>query len=103
MTIKNPTKKDKYFGFLVKLFLIVAIGAGIWIWQYNALADARYELETLENKIAELEVENAELKNDLYKITDPSHLEEVASVEGMVIDENPNYLELNQWVSDSSY
>lgn len=103
MTIKNPTKKKKYLGFFVKLFLLVAIGAGIWIYQYNALADARYELKELENKIVELEVENAELKNDLYKITDPSHLQEVASVEGMVIEENPNYLELSQWVSDSSY
>lgn len=103
MTIKNPTKKKKYFGFFVKLFLVVAVGAGIWIYQYNALADARYEVEELKNNIAELEVQNAELKNDLYKVTDPSHLQEVASAKGMVIDESPNYLELSQWVSDSSY
>lgn len=103
MTIKNPTKKNKYLGFFAKLFLLVAVGAGIWIYQYNALADARYEIKDLEDKIVELEVQNAEMKNDLYKITDPSHLQEVASVEGLVIDDNPNYLELNQWVSDSSY
>ncbi len=103
MTILKPKNKNSYWLFFTSLTLLVIIGGVLYISQYNAVANKRYEIKKLENQITEAEVQNAEIKNELYQNIDPTKLETVAKQYSLVIENNPDYMNINQWVSDSSY
>lgn len=85
------------------MILIVVAGGVVYIYLYTSVADNRYLLEGLKENIVAAEIANAELKNDLYQKIDPVKLEEVALDRNLVLDKNPDYFEVHQWVSDSSY
>lgn len=88
---------------MATVFVLILIGGLLYIYLYNDLADKRYQVEQLENRIEELEVQNVELKNDLYTVTSPTNLEQLAHKRGLVLEKAPEYLNINKWVSDSSY
>ncbi|MEX0689844.1 MAG: hypothetical protein WD471_00780 [Candidatus Paceibacterota bacterium] len=103
MTIIKPNKNKSTFLPLMLIFTIVLVGGLVYIQQYNELADNRHEIETLKEGIKQAEVANAELKNEFYKVTDPSNLESLALELNLRMEKSPSYLNINQWVSDSSY
>ncbi len=103
MTLIKPTKDRGYTRFVAGVFMIVVAGGVFYISQYNALAGSRYEVSLLQERIAEAQVANAELKNVVYNIIDPTALEDFARDNGLVLEQHPEYLDINQWVSDSSY
>lgn len=79
------------------------MGGLVYIYEYNVLADSRFQLKATKQKIASLETVNADLKNAIYKTTDPEKLSVLATESHLVLDKNPQYLNSNQWLSDSSY
>ncbi|HXF44348.1 MAG TPA: hypothetical protein VNK70_02715 [Candidatus Paceibacterota bacterium] len=102
MTIIKPAANESYAKFLLLVFGIVLLGSLVYIFEYNSLADARFELGNLKESIVKAEAANADLKNALYKVVDPVLLEKRAASENMILDRNPQYLKSNKWLSDSS-
>ena len=103
MTIIKPSQYQDYVRFLVLVFAVALAGGLVYIFEYNTLVDARFQLRTLKENIIEKQALNADLKNKLYKITDPANLGGLASEHSLVLERNPDYLNSNQWLSDSSY
>ncbi|SRR6056297_602125 len=103
MTILKPKNKNSYWLFFTSLTLLVIIGGVLYISQYNSVANNRYKIKKLEDQITKAEVQNAEIKNELYQNIDPTKLESVAKQYSLVMENNPDYMNINQWVSDSSY
>lgn len=103
MTIIRPAQHRGYLRFMVSIFALVILGGAFYIYQYNVLAEGRYEVTDIKNRIVEAEVLNAELKKAVYQIIDPAELEALAGVRQLVLEYYPEYLDTSQWVSDSSY
>ena len=103
MTIIKPDQYKSLFTFLAQLLILVVLGGVLYIYQYNIVADNRYEIEYLQERIANLQVVNAELENELYEQVDPNVLTDIAQTYQLVLERSPQYLNVNQWVSDSSY
>ena len=102
MTIIQPHKHQNTIYFLVAIFGVLLIGGLLYISLYNGLVDARHELSALQKSMVELETQNADLKNELFRMIDPGHLESYAVAAGLVMERHPAYLRHNQWLSDSS-
>lgn len=103
MTIIKPNENKGYFRFLAAVFSLVILGGVLYIYQYNKLVDYRYQIDSLKEEIVLMEVRNTELKDELYDGIDPIKLRSLAVSRNLVFENNPDYLNLNQWVSDSSY
>ncbi len=84
------------------VFAIVLVGSLTYIFEYNSLVDARFELKNLKAEIVKAEAQNADLKNALYKTVNPVLLEKEAVGAGLILERNPEYLSSNTWLSDSS-
>ncbi|MBI5733000.1 hypothetical protein HY967_03520 [Candidatus Jorgensenbacteria bacterium] len=102
MTIIKPNIHLGLRKFIYILFFVLIVGGVVYVFTNNALVDTRHRLQTLKDEFARLRVENADLKNTFYSLTDPSRLEGLAANYGLVLDREPLYLRSNQWLSDSS-
>ena len=102
MTIIKPDRDQSYLFFLVLLGVLVLAGGLFYIFQYNAVVSARHQLKELKSGIVEAEIASADLKNSLYQIIDPANLEALASENNLVLEQQPEYLYSQRWVSDSS-
>lgn len=79
------------------------MGGAFYISAYNSVASKRFEIEKTKDEIVKVEIENIEIKNELYQDLNPTNLKELAKNYSLVMDTSPNYLNINQWISDSSY
>lgn len=93
MTIISPIRNQGYVRFFFLLFAVLVAGGLVYIFEYNALVNARYQTQTLKQQITALELTNADLKNQLYQITNPDALQKLALASDLVIDRAPQYLE----------
>ena len=66
---------------------------------YNHAVSNNHELAQCKDVMREREVKNAELKSTLYALTDTQHMQDVAMRDGLIIERNPNYVQLQQEVS----
>lgn len=64
-------------------------------YAYSRTVGMKHEIISLEESVNLSRVKNAELKNTIFKMTDPQILETIAEEKGLVEDKNP------QWVSAS--
>ncbi len=103
MTIINAQKNKSLIYFLLTLFTLIIAGGLFYIYQYNLLAERKINLDNLKSEIEVVKVQNAELKNKLFQLIDPTKVDSLASRFGLVIDKSPNYLKSPLWVSDSSH
>lgn len=92
MTIFNPSKQKNNLRFLLSLSLVTLLGGALLVFEYNAVASLRAEERALRKAIESASVKNAELKSELYEMTDARRLEEVALASGLVLERNPRYL-----------
>ncbi len=92
MTIFNPSQQRNKIKFFVYFLLVFLIGGTFLVLEYNSLAGLRAEEKVLKNNIGEMQVVNAELKSELYEITDAQKLEEIAVSSGLVLDRSPKYI-----------
>jgi len=82
-------------GFLAILFCVLFIGGGIYIFSYNSFVAHRHAVSNLRDYIVIAEVENADLKKDLYRVLDPVRLEAQADAYGLILDKKPEYLTIS--------
>jgi hypothetical protein len=102
MTIIKPRAYKNHLRFFFLLFLLIVLGGLLYIFEYNAVVENRQNLKNLKKSIIELQVLNADLKNNLYQITAAASLEKMAGEYGLEFERRPEYLNINQWLSDSS-
>ncbi|MGC9046506.1 MAG: hypothetical protein ACP5IC_00030 [Minisyncoccia bacterium] len=93
MTIIRPSKQKNLSYFILFLFFIL-VGGGIFIFQYNNYINFKHELQNINDQIQKLSLQNADFKNQLYKITDVNNLKQAAINVGLILENNPEYLKL---------
>jgi cell division protein FtsL len=103
MTIIKPSVHQTNLRFLILIFILVLVGGLLYIFEYNALVEKRAKLKILKKSIIELQAINADLKNDFYRAVDTAKLEKIAQENGLKFEKQPEYLNINQWLSDSSH
>lgn len=103
MTIIKPNQDHKYLTFIISILIIILIGSGYYIYQYNHLVDLRYKIDSSSRTLIKTQADNADLKNQFYQITDSKRLKELAVEEVLILDRQPNYLNLKEdkWLSVS--
>jgi hypothetical protein len=78
------------------LVLILLIGgivlSAVWsVFMYASLTTVRHDGKKNEELLVQAQVENAELKDQLYQITDNPQAEALLQERGYVLDKNPSY------------
>src|SRR3989344_3801256 len=99
MTIIRPSLHRNQLFFLAVFFGILILGGLLAVFEYKAIADARYEIRTMVSSLTLLKTENAELKNRFYAGTEIDKLEALALERGLMLDKTPDYMSSNQWLS----
>ncbi|HEY4497117.1 MAG TPA: hypothetical protein VI432_03155 [Candidatus Paceibacterota bacterium] len=97
MTVIRPNRKNNIIKLILVLsgVLMVVFGSGVHI--YSDVVSLKHEGEIGQDRLNAETVKNAELKNTLYAMIDPSNLAEVALKRGLIKDKNP------QWAFASRY
>ena len=96
MTIIQPSQNKNAFFWLSALFVVGLLALIIWwLTVYNSLVDIKHNITVLEEEIGQRELENAELKNSVYALINPTRLEELVKKNGFVKDKGAKYLESN--------
>jgi hypothetical protein len=103
MTIIKPIQAKNNLKYLFFLFLIIFAGGIFYVLEYNSFVNIRYQVNSLKKQIADASAANTELKNNLYKMTDPVQLDSLAQKYQLTLERRPQYLNQSQWVSDSSF
>lgn len=97
MTVIQPNKNNK--SFLKLIFFLGAVVSGlVWIEVrvYSQTVDLKHEMAAVSERIGELSVENAELRNSFYAMTDQKNLNRLAKDIGLVQDKNPKWVFASQ-------
>ena len=93
MTIIQPNKNSKKINLFIFGLTMTTVVVAFWgVFIYNQLINLRHELVNQENNLQKAEVMNAELKNNLYQLTDTKNLETSANQNSLVLEKNPQYL-----------
>ena len=93
MTIIQPNRSGYKINFSISILALMLMVSIVWgVFVYNQLVSFRHEVSGFEKIVRQAEVENAELKNTLYQITDLKNLESSASSGRLVLEKNPKYL-----------
>jgi cell division protein FtsL len=79
------------------------VGGIFYVLEYNSFVSARYQVNSLKKQISDAITANTDLKNQLFKMTDPVELQTLAAKYNLTLERKPQYLNQNQWVSVSSY
>ena len=69
------------------------------VYFYNQMVNLKYSLSSRQTELGELQVAGAELKNQLYAVLDSNNLNELVSDMNLVLDNQPNYLRWQEFVS----
>lgn len=96
MTIIKPNQDYKYLTFIISILIIILIGSGYYIYQYNHLVDLRYKIDSLSKTLIKAQVDNADFKNQFYQVTDSKRLKELAVEKVLILDHQPDYLNLKE-------
>jgi cell division protein FtsL len=72
--------------------VVVFGAAAITVFSYSRVAGLKHDIAVLEQEIDEAKSVNADLKNNLFKMTDPQSLELIAAEKGLIEDRNPKWV-----------
>lgn len=93
MTIIQPNKNDNKLNFLISFSISGLVVFAVWgIFLYNQMVNFRHEFSNLEKVVQQKEVENAELKNNLFQTTDTRNLETLVNQKSLILDKKPEYV-----------
>lgn len=102
MTIIKPHTNRSFKLYFIGVFLFLFVMGGVYIAEYNAVANLRFQVRDMKESMVKLQGENADLKDKVFSMNDPKKLQELAQEKGLFMDRKPQYMKVNQWVSDSS-
>ena len=94
MTIIQPAKNRNKISFLI-ILIVIFLMAGFYIYEYNHMVGLNYRVSSLEKSIVKYQSLNSDLKTQSYQLTAPAHLEELAKENGLIMDQQPQYLGVN--------
>ncbi len=77
------------------ILIVIFLMAGFYIYGYNQMVGLNYRVQFLEKSITDSQAQNSDLKSQYYQLTDPARLEELAKENGLVLDQQPQYLGVN--------
>jgi cell division protein FtsL len=95
MTIIQPNKHKnrKAANALIICLGVAAFGvAAVTVFSYSRVAGLKHEVSVLGSEIDKAKSANAELKNNLFRMTDPQSLEAIAAEKGLIEDRNPKWV-----------
>ncbi|MCL5006874.1 MAG: hypothetical protein M1153_01900 [Patescibacteria group bacterium] len=91
MTVIQPNKDKGVMGLII-FFSAVLLGvSSLTIVFYSKTVNTQQDIAALTQSVQAEQVQNAELKDQLYKTTDPTNLENLAVKEGFVKVVNPQW------------
>lgn len=97
MTIIQPGKTNYLSNFFISILVIVSVSALLWgMFLYNQLVDVRHEISKQKDNFQQAEVDNAELKNNLYTIIEAKNLKTLITSQSLIFDKNPEYVKNKQ-------
>ena len=99
MTIIQPSRYKQLASFLALFFGVLIFGGLFAVFEYNSIADLRFETSSIRGNLASLKTTNAELKNQLYQALQTGVLETLAREESLILDKAPGYMSPNKWLS----
>lgn len=103
MTIIEPNKNKIRINFLlISVIILLILGVFLNVYLYNYIVNLRHTIVGFEKRLNELEVVNADFKNNLYKIQNTDNLTYLIEKFNLVKENKPEYLE-NSWVVASHY
>ena len=69
------------------------VAISLWgIFLYNEGVSARHDTRKQEIALRTIEVENSELKNAIYRMTDQKNLEGSIATQALVLEKTPRYI-----------
>lgn len=93
MTIIQPHKNNGKTGVLIPFLVIGCVSAAVWsIFLYNQVVELRHELSNNADNLHKTEIGNAELKDNLYKLTDESYFSSSTKIQSLTLEKNPQYV-----------
>ena len=92
MTIIKPNNKFISVKFLIFLGIVSTAAGFIYVLQYNSLVNARFVLKETQKAIVIAKNTNSELKGEIFSVTDPQKLSEIALNSNLVLEKNPTYI-----------
>ncbi len=93
MTIIEPNKSRFKINLLITLVIgFILAEAVLSIFAYNRSVRMNYSLNENKKAIEELQVSNADLKNDLYSVLDLQNADQLAAKLGLIKERKPEYL-----------
>lgn len=92
MTIIEPYKNNYYYREILLIGSLLLVFTVISISLYNLNVNLKYKIASYEKAVKELEVTNADMRNQMNQILDPKNLSVFIEKNGLVSDKNPDYL-----------
>lgn len=81
----------------MSILMSVLVITAVWgVFLYNQLVSLRHETEKQNSDLRRAEVQNAELKNNLYSVIDERNLKSLINKQSLIFDKNPQYLKTEQ-------
>ncbi|MCL4405266.1 MAG: hypothetical protein M1361_02485 [Patescibacteria group bacterium] len=96
MSIIQPNKRKSVVMLIAGLSVMFALFIVGNIVIYSKTVNINHDLAALEGNMSNLQVQNAELRTNLYTETDSDALSKIIAAKGLVEDKNP------QWVIASA-
>ena len=84
------------------LIALIVGGGSLYIFEYNALVSARYEVGETKETIIKEGLAQADIQHVLFQATDLKKLEEVAKEHFLILDERPTYLHIGKKEENST-
>ena len=95
MTIIEPNKYRIRFNVALVFAVLLLVGGGVGsILMYNETVRIEHTIAATEHEIKTLQAENADYRNELYRLLDTAALEEAAPALGLFKETRPAYLEV---------
>lgn len=91
MTVIQPNKDSGILKLIISLSALLVGVAALTIIVYSKTVGLRQDIANLTQSIQTEQVQNAELKDQLFAITDPSNLQKLAAKEGFIRVVNPQW------------
>ncbi|MBI1838811.1 MAG: septum formation initiator family protein [Candidatus Colwellbacteria bacterium] len=91
MTIIQPNKNKSLSRIIFVLGGILVLTASFYVFTYANSVGLNQDIKVSEKNLERLKVENAELKNDLFALTDSRRLDELAKEKNLIYDKNPQW------------
>ncbi|HDH31630.1 MAG TPA: hypothetical protein ENH26_02555 [Candidatus Wolfebacteria bacterium] len=95
MTIIQPNKNNNKTNLIISASVVILVVSAVWsIFIYNRVVNLRHENQRQEVLFRQVEVANAELKNNFYGMTDADGFESALDSQRLILEKNPKYLKL---------